>query len=386
VDSAHSAHGFAATVRGHSLTVVGQPGVWSWDRLNPGTAALLEAAEIAVTDHVLDLGSGTGVVGAAAAHAAERGRVTLVDCSVAAVACSRLTLSANRIENAEVQLSDGCSGLLPASFDLVLCHLPRERAVQEELLGGAAAVLRPGGALYVVAHRQAGIRTALATARRLLGHCGVVRQRKGYHVAMAVRPPQVEVAIPNLAYHSHLVLVDGVETVVAGKPGVFAWDRLDEGTAALIATMRIASAEQVLDLGCGTGLAGVVAARRAVQGHVTLLDVDLRAAEAARRTIAANGIDNAEVVLSDLGTELPARTFDVVVTNPPFHQDMQTDPTAAGRFVAAAQRLLRPSGRLYLVANRFLPYGPWLQAAFDQVAVVLTNPRFSVWEATLPRL
>ena len=385
MDSAHRAHRFEATVRGYPLTIVGRPGVWSWDRLNPGTAALLEAAEIAVTDHVLDLGSGTGVVGAAAAHAASRGQVTLVDCNAAAVACSRLTLAANRIENAEVQLADGCSGLRPASFDLVLCHLPRQRVVQEELLGGAAAVLRPGGALYIVAHRQAGIRTALATARHLLGHCGVVRQRKGYHVAMAVRPPLGGFAIPSPTYHSHTVLVDDVETIVVGKPGVFAWDRLDDGTAALITAMRIAPSEQVLDLGCGTGLAGVAAARRAPEGHVTLLDADLRAAEAAQRTLVANEVDNAEVVLSDLGAELPASTFDVVITNPPFHQDIQTDPTAARRFVTAAQRLLRSSGRLYLVANRFLPYRPWLEAAFDHVAVALSNPRFSVWEATWPQ-
>lgn len=375
------AYSFTISVHGRTLTLVGQPGVWSWDRLNPGTAALLEVAEFAETDHVLDLGCGTGVMGVVAAMEARRGRAVLVDCNVAAVACARQTLAANNITNAEVRLADGCAGLEPASFDRVLCHLPRERAVQEELLAGAAAVLRPGGTLYFVAHRQAGVRSAIAAAQKLFGHCGVVRQKKGYHVALAVRSTGRSYAIPQPVYQTHTVRLDGLETPVVGKPGVFAWDRLDEGTWALVEAMKIGPADRVVDLGCGTGLVGVAAARRAVGGWVTLVDVDLRAVEAARRTLTANGIANAEVRLSDCGADLPGYSHDVVVTNPPFHQDIGTEPGLARHFITAAARLLRPGGRLYLVANRFLPYGPWLKEAFGPVRVVWENRRFRVWEA-----
>lgn len=373
-------HRFVTTVRGHRLTVVGQPGVWSWDRLNPGTAALLETAVLEPEDRVLDLGCGTGVMGAAAAP--EVREAVLVDCNVAAVECARRTLQANRIRNGEVHLADGCVGLEPASFDKVLCHLPRERAVQEELLRGAAAVLRPGGTLYLVAHRDAGGRTAIRTAQAIFGRCGVIRRKKGYHVAMAVRPPDWEGHNTPHPYTAHTVVVDGVETVVVGKPGVFAWDRLDAGTAALIEAMEIGPADRVLDLGCGTGLVGVAAARRASKSRVVLVDADLRAVEAARRTLEANGIANAEVRLSDCGEGLPSGSFDVVATNPPFHVDVEVDRLIALRFIEAARRLLRAGGRLYLVANRFLPYEPWLQEAFPHVEVAWEDRRYRVWRCT----
>jgi len=360
--------------------VVGWPGVWSWDRLNPGTAALLEAAVLEPEDRVLDLGCGTGVMGAAAAL--EVREAVLIDCNIAAVECARRTLQANRIDNGEVHLADGCAGLEPASFDKVLCHLPRERAVQEELLQGAAAVLRPGGTLYLVAHRDAGVRTAVRIAQAVFGRCGVIRRKKGYHVAMAVRPPDRDHPLPEPTYTAHTAVVGGVETTVVGKPGVFSWDRLDAGTAALIKAMEIGPADRVLDLGCGTGLVGVAAARRAPEGRVVLVDADLRAVEAARRTLEANGITNGEVLLSDCGEDLPPGSFDVVATNPPFHVDVEVDRAIARRFIEAAARLLRAGGRLYLVANRFLPYEPWLQEAFPQVEVAWEDKRYRVWRCT----
>ena len=255
---------FAVEAHGHEVTVVGKPGVWSWDRLNSGTAALLEVAEVKPGDDVLDLCCGTGLIGAAASVQAPRGHVTLVDCNVAAMACAERTLAANTVSNGEVRLADGVIGLSPASFDLVLSHLPRGRAVQEGLIRGVAWVLRPGGRFYFVASKRVGVKGAIAYARELFGRCGVVRQKKGSHVALAVRPAGLQPLPPVDGYVTRTITFDGLETTLVGKPGVFAWDRPDAGSAALVGAMEIGPHDCVLDLGCGTGLAGLAAARRAV--------------------------------------------------------------------------------------------------------------------------
>ena len=167
---------YAVGVGDRSLTIVGKPGVWSWERPSHGTAALLDVVEIGSGDAVLDLGCGTGIVGAAASSLGQCSRLTLVDCSVPAVACARATVAANDVARAEVCLADGAQSTSPGSFDVVLSHLPRGRSVQEELIDGAFWSLRPGGTFYLVASTRTGIKGAIRYARGLFGRCGVVRQ------------------------------------------------------------------------------------------------------------------------------------------------------------------------------------------------------------------
>jgi 16S rRNA (guanine1207-N2)-methyltransferase len=372
---------FVVEAHGCEVVLFGKPGVWSWNTLNPGTAALLEVAEIEPGDSVLDLGCGTGVIGAVAGLQVSQGRVWLVDCNTVATACAERTLTASGVSNAEVRLADGVAGLSPASFDLVLSHLPRGRAVQEELIRGAAWVLRPGGRFYFVANKRAGVKSAIAYTRELFGRCGVVRQKKGHHVALTVRPPDLHPLPPEDGYVTHSITLDGTETAAIGKPGVFAWDRLDDGTGALVRAMEIGVKDRVLDLGCGTGLAGLAAARRATEGLVLLVDADVRAVESARRTLEANGIANGEALLSDCGSAVLDRRFDVVVANPPFHQGVGVDYEVARQFVRDAARVLCRGGRLFLVANRFLRYPDLIRETFGNLSTVYDDSRYHVLTA-----
>jgi 16S rRNA (guanine1207-N2)-methyltransferase len=383
MNDVHDFHRFIIEIQGQQLVVVGKPGVWSWDVVNPGTTALLEIPRFEPRMRVLDLGCGTGVIGALAGLLAHQGRVTLVDCNAAAVACAGRTVEANQVPNAGVHLGDGVEGLDPGSFDLVLSHLPRGRQVQRQLIRGAARALRPEGRFVFVASTRVGVKGCVAYARDLFGRCGVVRRKKGYHVAMTVRPAGMEPPPARDSTTRRCLTLDGADVTLVSKPGVFAWDRLDGGTERLIAAMEIEPDDRVLDLGCGTGLAGLAAARRASEGGVVLVDTDLRAVRSARRTLRANRVHNADVLLSDGVSQLvEGEPFDVVITNPPFHQGREVDYQVAHQFVRDAYQVLRPGGRLFLVANRFIGYDDLMRQTFGNANMAHADRSYHVLTAT----
>ena len=100
--------------------------------------------------------------------------------------------------------------------------------------------------------------------------------------------------------------------------GLFSPLEVDAGSRLLIESMEIQPGDMVLDLGCGYGAIGLVAAHMSAPGTVHMTDKDFVAIEYARKNAEANGIRNVEIYLSNGFDQVPAgHLFDVIVSNPP---------------------------------------------------------------------
>ena len=77
--------------------------------------------------------------------------------------------------------------------------------------------------------------------------------------------------------------------------------------------------------------------------------------------------------------------YDAVIANPPFHQGRAAEPDLGAAFIAAAARILKPSGRLLLVANRQLPYEAAVAAAFRHWEKLAEDGVYKVIQAERPR-
>jgi len=322
----------------------------------------------------------------AAAGMASQGRAYLVDNNVAAVKAARRTLTLNSVTNAEVHLSDVASAVRDVAFDVVATHLPRGKAVAHQFIADAAAVLKQGGRFYLVGHKRAGIKPFVAYAQDVFGNGQVIGLKKSCRVAVCIK--NEETTVPQTHYHRwhefSTEIGDKVYRFVS-KPGVFSWDKLDAGTRILVETVKIRPGDTVLDLGCGYGIIGLIAAEKAHQGKVYLADSNAVATEAARRTLALNEVTHAEVHLSDGAAAVRDVRFDVVLTNPPFHQERRTDYNVAHQFIRDAARVLRRRGRLYVVANRFIRYEDPLREHFYEVSVAYEDNLYRVLLATRPK-
>jgi 16S rRNA (guanine1207-N2)-methyltransferase len=170
----------------------------------------------------------------------------------------------------------------------------------------------------------------------------------------------------------------GFELRLTTQTGVFSHRAVDAGTRLLIEAMHVSPTAKVLELGCGYGVIGIVAAKMAVRGHVTMVDPDIRATRLAQRNLEANGVTNAEVVLGDGVLDLPAKAkFDVIVTNPPTHSGREV----LDELVAGAYKILRPRGTMYMVINRLLSLRREVEAVFDSTESVAHSKGYVVLKA-----
>ena len=162
------------------------------------------------------------------------------------------------------------------------------------------------------------------------------------------------------------------------QPGLFSWDRLDPGTALLIEALPPLSGRGA-DFGCGLGLLAAAALGSPKVKGMTLVDIDRRALDAARRNL---DDPRAAFRWADLriGTDGLAN-LDFVVMNPPFHQGGAEDRSLGPGLVATAAKVLRRSGALWLVANRHLPYEAALKPLFARVEARAEANGFKVIEA-----
>src|SRR2546430_2928244 len=149
------------------------------------------------------------------------------------------------------------------------------------------------------------------------------------------RPPQISVMIRG---HTFILHTDS---------GVCSREALARGTELLLEAVEVGPCETILDLGCGYGVIGIVAARLTEGGHVILTDVNERAAALARANLAANGIRNAEVRIGDVYAPVDGMAFDHILCNPP----IRAGRDVVDRIIAEAPSHLLDGGRFWLVAR-----------------------------------
>jgi SAM-dependent methyltransferase len=126
----------------------------------------------------------------------------------------------------------------------------------------------------------------------------------------------------------------------------------------LRAAYGISAGEEVLDIGCGTGLTTREAARAAAPGRVVGVDVSARMLERARQLTAVERIDNVRYELGDAQVHRFERAgFDVAISR--FGTMFFSDPAAAFANIAAA---LRPRARLVLLVWQPHEDNEWARA------------------------
>lgn len=166
-------------------------------------------------------------------------------------------------------------------------------------------------------------------------------------------------------------------------PGVFSADGIDPASELLAAALPAGLKGVAADLGAGWGyLAAQLLARAPGLATLHLIESDARALDCARHNVTD---PRARFHWADATQPLPRILVDVAIMNPPFHTGREARPQLGTAFIKAAAQMLKPTGQLWLVANRHLPYETTLDAAFRKITELPGAPGFKLFHAEGPK-
>ncbi len=251
--------------------------------------------------------------------------------------------------------------------------IPRARDAARARIAQAVAHLPPGAPVIVDGLKTDGIDALLRELRARVPVGEVAAKAHGKIFAFASPGPESFADWQAEPRH----LPDGFVTL----PGVFSADGPDPGSRLLADHLPGHLPARVADLGAGWGYLAAAILKRAGVARLDLIEADHDALDCARRNITD---PRARFHWADATRFTPDAPFDAVVMNPPFHSGRSADPALGAAFIAAAARMLTPSGTLWLVANRHLPYERTLATAFTEVADHAGDGSFKILRATRP--
>ncbi|MGU9830248.1 methyltransferase [Pseudomonas sp. LF242] len=293
-----------------------------------------------------------------------------------------LGLEKNLVRNAK---AFDAVAFVPAShvatgpFDRVLIRVPKTLALLEEQLIRLQGQLAPGAEVIAGAMIKHLPRAAGELLERYIGPM---------HASLAVKKARLLIATVDarptaVSPYPTRYTLDTPAIELLNHANVFCREGLDIGTRAFLPHLpnNLGSA-RVADLGCGNGVLAIASALQNPDAQYTLVDESYMAVQSAAENWQAALGARAVTLRADDGLAGQApQSLDVVLCNPPFHQQQVVGDFLAWRMFQQARDALVVGGALYIVGNRHLGYHSKLAKLFRGVEQVAATPKFVILKA-----
>jgi len=257
-----------------------------------------------------------------------------------------------QMRGANVQTAISSEHPFEGGFVLIGKH----RGENEAMIARANSLCRQGATILIAGDKTSGIGSLKKRISQKLQIEGSLA--KHHATVFWVRNELESTALQTPATFSPL---EGFKTA----PGMFSPEKIDKGSAFLAEFIDKSVRGAVADFGAGWGYLSQTIIQNSAASSLDVFEAHWPSLEAAKMNL--QPLQKLPIVYHwlDITREPITRRYDCVVMNPPFHAGRKTEPVLGENFIEVAAKVLKPKGRLLLVANSGLPYERKLSAIFS---------------------
>ena len=268
------------------------------------------------------------------------------------------------------------------AVDNVLIKIPKTQALLEHQLYALRGILHHDSHVIAAGMARHIRHSTLELFESILGPTTTTRAFKKSRLILVERDHSMNEG--QSPYPDSYELVVDRRYRIVNHASLFSRDRLDRGSRLLIEHMPVdAGYRRIVDLGCGNGVIGLIAAAMNPGAELTFCDESFMAIASAEANFRAAfaATRRAQFKVGDCLQGIAGLSQDLVLINPPFHQQHSVGDAVAWRMLKDARRVLVDGGELRLVGNRHLGYHAELKKLFGNCETIASGKKYLVLRA-----
>lgn len=186
---------------------------------------------------------------------------------------------------------------------------------------------------------------------------------------------------PGTSPYPGAYILENTAYKIINHANVFSRESLDIGTRFFLQHLpQDEKYKTIIDLGCGNGVVGLIAAEKNPKAKLLFFDESYMAIESAKENFHRAFLSGreAEFKVNDSLSDVQPDSVDLILNNPPFHQQHAIGSDVAWDMFKQSENVLKQQGELWVVGNRHLGYHVKLKKLFGNCKMVASNEKFVI--------
>ena len=266
-------------------------------------------------------------------------------------------------------------------YDFVLIKIPKSLALLEEQLIRIKPLISSTTKIMATGMAKSIHTSTLKLFEKYIGTTKTSLAKKKARLIFCTTDENIQIV--ESPYPQKYILENTNFTII-NHANVFSRESLDIGTRFFL--QHIPQSDKyktIVDLGCGNGVVGLIASEKNPQAEILFLDASYMAVESAKQTFESASVNKVKALfkVNDCLTGLEENSIDLILNNPPFHQDNAVGDEVAWKMFQQSKQVLKKNGELFVIGNRHLGYHIKLKKIFDNCEVIANNKKFVILKA-----